>query len=66
MLHTPEFISGLKRNEVFVFGSNTNGEHYGGAAGWSVNEIKSIFWKAVKTTYKSETISNNKLFRWTL
>ena len=52
MLHTPEFISKLKRNEAFVFCSNTNGEHYGGAVGWSVNEIKSIFWKAVKRRTK--------------
>lgn len=36
MLRTPEFISKLKCNEVFVCG---------------------------KTTYKSETIPNNKLFR---
>ena len=55
MLRTPEFMSKLKRNEVFIFGSNTNGKHYGGAVGW-----------AVKTTYKSETIPNNKLFRRTL
>lgn len=29
---TPEFINNLKPNEVFVFGSNENGNHYGGAA----------------------------------
>lgn len=29
---TPETIDELKANEVFVFGSNRNGNHYGGAA----------------------------------
>lgn len=28
----PEAINELKANEVFVFGSNRNGNHYGGAA----------------------------------
>ena len=30
--YTPEFITSLKSNEVFVFGSNLNGNHVGGAA----------------------------------
>lgn len=30
--HTPECIDTLADNEVFVFGSNRNGNHYGGAA----------------------------------
>ena len=29
---TPERISRLESNEVFVFGSNARGLHYGGAA----------------------------------
>lgn len=29
---TPEYIENLKSNEIFVFGSNRNGNHYGGAA----------------------------------
>lgn len=29
---TPDFISDLKENEIFVFGSNLEGEHGGGAA----------------------------------
>ena len=32
MEYTPENIVELKPNEVFVFGSNTLGQHYGGAA----------------------------------
>lgn len=31
-MYTPERIESLKPNEVFVFGSNMNGNHYGGAA----------------------------------
>ena len=30
--YTPEFITELKPNEIFVFGSNINGFHGGGAA----------------------------------
>ena len=30
--YTPEFITELKPNEIFVFGSNINGAHGGGAA----------------------------------
>ena len=29
---TPEFINNLKENEIFVFGSNLQGAHIGGAA----------------------------------
>ena len=32
MRYTPENIKELKRNEIFVFGSNANGHHGGGAA----------------------------------
>lgn len=32
MEYTPENITKLKPNEIFVFGSNTLGQHYGGAA----------------------------------
>ncbi|MDO5446392.1 MAG: hypothetical protein Q4F34_01260 [Prevotellaceae bacterium] len=30
--YTPEFITELKKNEIFVFGSNIHGYHGGGAA----------------------------------
>lgn len=30
--YTPEIISELKENEIFVFGCNQNGYHAGGAA----------------------------------
>ena len=32
MQHTPDFITHLKPNEIFVFGSNLAGHHGGGAA----------------------------------
>lgn len=31
-MNTPETITELKENEIFVFGSNLDGEHWGGAA----------------------------------
>jgi len=31
-MNTPEKIESLKENEIFVFGSNLNGNHAGGAA----------------------------------
>ena len=30
--YTPEYITSLKENEIFVFGSNLLGKHIGGAA----------------------------------
>lgn len=38
---TPENISKLKQNEVFVFGSNKAGNHVGGAARVAVAKIGS-------------------------
>lgn len=32
MRYTPENITELKENEIFVFGSNAEGAHFGGAA----------------------------------
>ena len=37
--YTPEFITSLKSNEVFVFGSNLNGNHAGGAARLAVEKF---------------------------
>ena len=31
-MYTPEIITSLKPNEIFVFGSNNLGQHAGGAA----------------------------------
>ena len=31
-VYTPEHIDKLRQNEIFVFGSNLNGWHVGGAA----------------------------------
>ena len=33
---TPQQINGLRDNEIFVFGSNLEGKHYGGAAKFAV------------------------------
>lgn len=37
--YTPEKITSLKENEVFVFGSNLNGNHAGGAAYLAVEKF---------------------------
>ena len=39
---TPEYISTLQPNEVFVFGSNVRGMHYGGAAAFAVKRFGAI------------------------
>ena len=39
---TPENISKLKQNEVFVFGSNKAGNHVGGAARVAVEKFGAI------------------------
>ena len=39
---TPEYISVLQPNEVFVFGSNVRGMHYGGAAAFAVGRFGAI------------------------
>ena len=39
---TPEYISELQPNEVFVFGSNVRGMHYGGAAAFAVGRFGAI------------------------
>lgn len=39
---TPEYISALQPNEVFVFGSNVRGMHYGGAAAFAVGRFGAI------------------------
>ena len=39
---TPEYISELQPNEVFVFGSNVRGKHYGGAAAFAVKRFGAV------------------------
>lgn len=40
---TPERINGLEKNEVFVFGSNIQGEHVGGAAKFAVDNFRAFY-----------------------
>ena len=44
---TPEFIKSLKRNEIFVFGSNLRGMHGGGAARIAVEKFGAIMSQGV-------------------
>lgn len=44
---TPEFITSLKENEIFVFGSNLAGMHAGGAARVAVNKFGAVWGQGV-------------------
>lgn len=45
-MYTPENITELKPNEVFVFGSNWQGNHYWGAAKIALERFGAIQWQA--------------------
>lgn len=42
---TPEFIDELEENEVFVFGSNKEGQHIGGAAAFAMDNFGAVWGK---------------------
>lgn len=44
--YTPEIITTLGKGEVFVFGSNLNGNHAGGAARAAVENFGAVFGQA--------------------
>ena len=44
---TPNHISKLAENEIFVFGSNLDGHHYGGAARIAEEKFGAIFGQGV-------------------
>ncbi|MBQ6279765.1 MAG: hypothetical protein IJK68_08620 [Muribaculaceae bacterium] len=44
---TPEFISELQPNEIFVFGSNLQGMHAGGAARVAYNKFGAVWGNGV-------------------
>ena len=46
MRYTSDDIKSLKKNEVFVFGSNLNGNHSGGAAAIAVEKFGAIMGQA--------------------
>ena len=45
--YTPERISELKENEIFVFGSNLEGEHGGGAARFAFERFGAVWGEGV-------------------
>ena len=47
MQHTPEFITHLKPNEIFVFGSNLVGHHGGGAARIAYERFGAVYGQGV-------------------
>lgn len=44
---TPEFISELKENDIFVFGSNLNGYHAGGDARVAMEKFGAVWGQGV-------------------
>ena len=45
---TPKWITSLQKDEVFVFGSNINGMHGGGAARVAMDKFGAVWEKACK------------------
>jgi len=67
---TPTQISELKPNEIFVFGSNLDGDHAGGAAKFAVNKFGAKMWQneglqgqayAIPTLSHPGGVDNHKL-----
>lgn len=48
---TPDNIQELTENQIFVFGSNMNGNHAGGAAGLAVERFGAVMGR--QKAYKS-------------
>lgn len=46
-IYTPEFIRALKPNEIFVFGSNLQGMHGGGAARLAYDRFGAVWGQGV-------------------
>lgn len=47
MKHTPEFVSELTENQIFVFGSNLAGKHNGGGAKIALEKFGAIYGQAI-------------------
>mgnify|MGYP003291153744 CR=1 FL=1 len=47
---TPEYITSLKPNQIFVFGSNIAGMHGGGAARFAATHFGAVFGEGVGRT----------------
>ena len=47
MTYTPDNISSLKENEIFVFGSNLSGQHGGGAARVAYEQFGAVWGQGV-------------------
>ena len=65
---TPDFITSLRPNEIFVFGSDIHGSHNGGAAKFAVEKFGAIRGKAAGPQGQSYAIttlgvSEEELFR---
>ena len=54
--YTPNMISALKENEIFVFGSNLGGMHGGGAARAAYNRFGAVWGQGVGLQGQSDAI----------
>jgi hypothetical protein len=52
-------ITQLKSNQIFVFGSNTDGFHYGGAAAQAYEQFGAVWGVGEGPTWR--IVKNNKL-----
>ena len=55
-LYTPENITELRENEIFVFGSNLRGMHGSGAARVAMNRFGAVWGKGVGLQGRSYAI----------
>ena len=56
MKHTPDLITELGDNQIFVFGSNLAGKHNGGGARIAVEKFGAVYGQAVGIQGKSYAI----------
>lgn len=61
-MNTPEIITTLKENEIFVFGSNTQGRHGGGAAKLALDKFGAIYGQAFGLQGQSYAIVTTDLY----
>lgn len=63
-MYTPENITHLQHNEIFVFGSNTQGIHGAGAARIAVDRYGAIYGQAEGLQGNSYAIVTKDLTKW--
>jgi len=59
----PKNIQDLKDNEIFIFGSNTDGRHGAGAAAYALKHFGAVYGKGVGLAGQSYAIPTRKFFK---